>query len=120
MKLTIVLPAVTSLLAFAFALALLDQWRERRRAYQLVWTIGMVYFGIASGCEAIGGASGWNDLLSRTVGGIVPCVPKRFSSSKPSMRGIIKSVTSTCTGARFSFSSASWPSDAVSTSKPQD
>jgi MFS family permease len=66
MKLTIVLPAVTSLLAFAFALALLDQWRERRRPYQLVWTIGMVFFGIASGCEAIGGASGWNDLLSRT------------------------------------------------------
>jgi hypothetical protein len=66
MKLTILLPAVTSLLAFAFALALFDQWRERRRPYQLVWTVGMVFFGIASGCEAIGGAFGWNDLLSRT------------------------------------------------------
>jgi len=34
--LTIVLPAVTALLALVFAVALLDQWRERRRPYQLV------------------------------------------------------------------------------------
>ncbi len=65
MNLTILMPALTSILALVFALALLDQWRERRRTYQLVWAIGMVFFGIASGCEAIAGAGGWNETLYR-------------------------------------------------------
>jgi len=64
--LTIVLPAVTALLALVFAVALLDQWRERRRPYQLVWAIGMAMFAIASGCEALAGAGGWNEGLYRT------------------------------------------------------
>jgi len=63
---SVVIPAATSILAFLFSLALLDQWRERRHGYQLIWAIGMVFFGIASGCEAIGGGSGWNELLYRT------------------------------------------------------
>jgi len=58
--------ALTSLLAFVMALALLDQWRERRRPFQLVWAAGMLFYGIASGCEAIGATSGWNELLYRT------------------------------------------------------
>jgi hypothetical protein len=66
MKLTVALPALTALLALLFALALIDQWRERRRTYQLVWAIGMVFFGIGSGCEAIAGASEWSDPLYRT------------------------------------------------------
>ncbi len=60
------LPALTSLLAFVFAIALLDQWRERRGGFQLIWGIGMLFFGIASGCEAIAGAGGWNEALYRT------------------------------------------------------
>ena len=60
------LPAVTSILALVFAVALLDQWRERRQTFQLVWAVGMLFFGIASGCEAIGAATGWNELLYRT------------------------------------------------------
>lgn len=63
---TVVLPAITSLLAVVFALALLDQWRDRRRGYQLVWAIGMTWYAIASGCEAIAGASGWNETLYKT------------------------------------------------------
>lgn len=62
----IVLPAITSILALVFAVALLDQWRERRQAFQAIWGVGMLFFAIASGCEAIGGASGWNELLYRT------------------------------------------------------
>jgi hypothetical protein len=60
------LPAITSILALVFAVALLDQWRERRQTFQLVWAAGMLFFGVASGCEAIGAASGWNELLYRT------------------------------------------------------
>jgi len=63
---SVALPAVTSILAFLFSLALFDQWRERRHGYQLIWAIGMLFFGIASGCEALGSASGWNEALYRT------------------------------------------------------
>src|SRR5919107_1850265 len=60
------LPVATAILGLAFAIALLDQWRERRQTFQLVWAAGMAFFGIASGCEAIGALSGWNEALYRT------------------------------------------------------
>ena len=60
------LPGATSVLALVFAAALFDQWRERRQGFQLIWAIGMAFFGIASGCEAIGAASGWSETLYRT------------------------------------------------------
>src|SRR3954471_24414645 len=60
------LPALTSILALVMAVALLDQWRERRQTFQLVWAVGMLFFGIASGCEAVAAASGWNEALYRT------------------------------------------------------
>ena len=60
------LPTLTAFLALVMAIALLDQWRERRQAFQLVWAIGMGFFGIASGCEAIAAAAGWSELLYRT------------------------------------------------------
>ncbi|HEY7937847.1 MAG TPA: hypothetical protein VID26_12065 [Candidatus Limnocylindrales bacterium] len=63
---SVLIPAITSLLAVVFSLALFDQWRDRHRAYQLIWAIGMLFFGIASGCEALGASSGWNELLYRT------------------------------------------------------
>ncbi len=60
------LPGATSILALVFAVALFDQWRERRQGFQLIWAIGMAFFGIASGCEAIAAAGGWNEALYRT------------------------------------------------------
>jgi hypothetical protein len=62
----VLLPALTSILAFIFALALVDQWLERRHGFQLIWAAGMVFFGIASGCEAVGAAAGWSDPIYRT------------------------------------------------------
>jgi hypothetical protein len=62
----VVLPAVTSILALLFAMALFDQWRERRHGFQLIWAAGMLFYGIASGCEALGAASGWNETLYKT------------------------------------------------------
>ena len=53
MDLTVLLPALTSVLAAAFALGLSDQWRERRDAYQLVWGLGMGFFAVAAGAEGI-------------------------------------------------------------------
>lgn len=66
MNLSVVLPALTAILAIVFSLFLIDQWLERRRPYQLVWTLGMLFFGIAAGCEALAAANGWSELLYRT------------------------------------------------------
>ncbi len=63
---SVALPALTAVLAIVMAVALLDQWRERRQPFQLIWAIGMAFFGIASGCEALAAAGGWNEGLYRT------------------------------------------------------
>ena len=60
------LPTLTAFLALAMALALVDQWRERRQPFQIVWAIGMAFYGIAAGCEALAAGAGWNELLYRT------------------------------------------------------
>ena len=66
MSLEVILPALTSILALVFALALFDQWRERRGGFQLIWTLGMVFYGVGAGCEALAAANGWNEALYRT------------------------------------------------------
>ncbi|MEK6721348.1 MAG: hypothetical protein AABZ33_11870 [Chloroflexota bacterium] len=66
MTLAIAIPALTSILAVVFSAALFDQWRERRRMFQLIWSVGMLFFGIASGCETIAAAAGWSEALYRT------------------------------------------------------
>jgi hypothetical protein len=60
------LPAMTSVLALVFALMLVDQWRERRHGFQLVWALGMLWYGLGSGAEALAAAGGWNEALYRT------------------------------------------------------
>ncbi len=62
----IFLPAITSILALVFAAALLDQWRERRGGFQLIWAFGMAFYGIGAGCEALAAIGGWNEALYRT------------------------------------------------------
>jgi hypothetical protein len=66
MTVSAALPAATSLFALVFAVALLDQWQERRHGFQLIWAIGMLFYGIAAGCEAIAAANGWSEALYRT------------------------------------------------------
>jgi hypothetical protein len=60
-----VLPGLSSGLSFVFALMLLDQWRERRRPYQLVWALGMLWYGLSAGTEFLGSAIGWSEPLYR-------------------------------------------------------
>src|SRR3954466_6897522 len=59
------LPALTSLLAFVFALMLVDQWRERRHGFQAVWAFGMLCYAVGAGAEALAEANGWNEGLYR-------------------------------------------------------
>ncbi len=65
MELNVVLPLASSLLSFVFCLFLVDQWRERRRPYQLIWAIGMLWYGLSAGTEFLGGAAGWSEPLYR-------------------------------------------------------
>ena len=66
MDLNVVLPFLSSALSFAFAALVGDQWVRRRQPYQLVWTIGLLWYGISAGTEFIGSAFGWNEPLYRT------------------------------------------------------
>jgi hypothetical protein len=61
----VVLPFLSSALSFAFAALVADQWWRRRQPYQLVWAIGLLWYGISAGTEFIGGAFGWNEPLYR-------------------------------------------------------
>lgn len=61
----VVLPLCSSLLSFVFFVFLIDQWRVRRRPYQLVWAVGMLWYAISAGTEFLGGAIGWSEPLYR-------------------------------------------------------
>jgi hypothetical protein len=61
-----VLPSASALLCIAFAVILARQWADRRRPHQLIWSIGMVWYGLASGADAIGQAWGWSEAIYRT------------------------------------------------------
>ena len=56
---------LTSVLAAACSrVMLLDQWRERRHGFQLVWAFGMLCYALGAGAEAIAAANGWNEPLT--------------------------------------------------------
>jgi len=61
----VLLPLLSSALSFAFAVMVGDQWVRRRQPYQLVWTIGLLWYGISAGTEFLGSAFGWSEPLYR-------------------------------------------------------
>jgi hypothetical protein len=65
-NLNIVLPLLASLLSFVFAAMVGDQWLRRRHSYQLVWTLGLVFYAVAAGVDFLAAAGGWNVGLYRT------------------------------------------------------
>lgn len=46
-----IIPLASSIISLLFALTLLDQYFARRRAYQLVWTIGFLMYSISTAAE---------------------------------------------------------------------
>ena len=62
----ILLPTLTSLLGFGFAILLAFRFARRRQPYHLVWSFGLLWYALAAGCEALGGATGWNAALYKT------------------------------------------------------
>ncbi|HEX2754029.1 MAG TPA: hypothetical protein VHM48_01125 [Candidatus Limnocylindrales bacterium] len=65
MDMNVALPFASSTLSFVFGAFLLDQWRTRRRPYQLIWAIGMLWYALSAGTEFLGGAVGWSEPLYR-------------------------------------------------------
>jgi hypothetical protein len=59
----VVLPLASSVLSFIFAVLVFDQWLRRRRPYQLIWALGMLWFGLAAGAEFLGSSIGWSEPL---------------------------------------------------------
>ncbi len=57
-----VFPLVAALVAFAFGGSLGRQFVDRRRPYQLVWTLALAMFGVASLALVGGVADGWSPL----------------------------------------------------------
>ena len=62
----VLLPFMSSTLSLIFFVFLVDQWWERRRPYQAVWAIGMLWYAVSAGTEWVGGAFGWSEPLYRT------------------------------------------------------
>lgn len=63
--LDVVLPLGSSVLSFVFAAMVLDQWRRRRHGFQLVWGIGLLWYGVSTGAEFLGEAFGWSGGVYR-------------------------------------------------------
>ena len=63
--LNIVLPLGSSVLSFVFAALVFDQWWQRHHSFQLVWAVGLLWYGISAGTEFLGGAFGWTEGLYR-------------------------------------------------------
>jgi hypothetical protein len=61
----VILPTVTSLLAIGFTAVLGQRFASRRQAYYLVWSLGLLWYALAAGTEAVGGALGWAPTLYR-------------------------------------------------------
>lgn len=60
-----VMPLISCLISLVFALAVLDQYFARRKAYQLVWAIGLFMYFISTGTEFLTGMWGLNDIVYR-------------------------------------------------------
>jgi hypothetical protein len=61
-----IFPIIAAAVSFVFAGLLLRQYLPKRKPHQLVWSIAMLLFGIASLTEAIGLLSGWTEMLVKT------------------------------------------------------
>jgi hypothetical protein len=61
----VVLPFCSSVVSFIFAAAVLAQWSRRHQAFQLVWAVGLLWYGISAGTEFLGSAFGWTEPLYR-------------------------------------------------------
>lgn len=63
--LNVLLPLGSAVVSFVFTALVFDQWVQRRHSFQLVWAIGLFWYGLSAGTEFLGGAVGWSEGLYR-------------------------------------------------------
>lgn len=61
----VVLPLISTIISFIFAILVFDQFLGRRKPYQLVWAVGFVWFAASAFTEFYGNSQGWSDTLYR-------------------------------------------------------
>ncbi len=60
-----VVPLLSGIVALLFAIFILDQYLGRRRAHQLVWAVGLLFWALASFCQFWVAASGLSEGVFR-------------------------------------------------------
>jgi len=63
--LNVALPLTSTIISFIAAILVFDQYLNRHKPYQLVWTVGFVWFGVSACTEFLGSSQGWNETLYR-------------------------------------------------------
>jgi hypothetical protein len=59
------IPLTSTIVSFAFGLAVLDQYFARRKPYQLVWAVGLFMYAVGTGTEFWTGFWGLNETIYR-------------------------------------------------------
>lgn len=59
------LPMLSSVIAFIFAVLVWQRWYQKRRLHNLFWGIGLLFYGIGGVMEAYYGLIGWHPLVFR-------------------------------------------------------
>jgi hypothetical protein len=59
MNFTVVLPLLAAIVSFLFTLMVFDQFLQKHRTYQIVWTLGLLLFALAAFAQYLGTANGW-------------------------------------------------------------
>jgi hypothetical protein len=61
----VIFPLLSALVSVIFAAMVFDQWRRRGKPFQLVWTVGLLWYAASTGAEFLGYAGGWTAGLYR-------------------------------------------------------
>lgn len=62
---TAILPLLSTIVSVVFAGATFSQWLSRRKPYQLVWTLGLLMYGLGAGSEYVAAVWGLSDPVYR-------------------------------------------------------
>jgi hypothetical protein len=60
-----IVPLLSSIISFIFALTVLDQFFARRKPYQLIWAIGLFMYFVSTGTEFWAETWGLNEIIYR-------------------------------------------------------
>jgi hypothetical protein len=61
----VLITSATSLLGLIFTVIMVGRFASRRQPYYLIWALGILWYALATGSEAVGAAAGWSETLYR-------------------------------------------------------